>query len=191
MDLQITADRTAEWLREFGMGAVLVSLLISVVISILGIVPSLFLSAANALVFGLIPGFFVSLAGETLGAGISFYLYRWGIRKAVKLRADNLRWLKRLNGAGKRKQFMIILFARLTPLIPSGIITFIASLSNIAFVNFLVASFIGKAPSIALETLVGHDLIRLDENYPRLAASLLFIVLIVWILNRSGQKERR
>lgn len=52
-------DVIAEWLRSYGVWAILISLLINILISILGLVPTLFfLSGANAVVFGFIPGFF-------------------------------------------------------------------------------------------------------------------------------------
>jgi len=41
-------DQTASWLKQFGIWTIVVSLLLSMGISILGIVPSLFLSGANA-----------------------------------------------------------------------------------------------------------------------------------------------
>jgi len=48
-----------------------------------GYMPSVFLSGANAVVFGSVNGFFVSLAGEVLGATLSFWLYRQGWKCAT------------------------------------------------------------------------------------------------------------
>jgi uncharacterized membrane protein YdjX (TVP38/TMEM64 family) len=55
MDGLFDVQRTAEWLRDFGIWAILISILLNIFISLLGVVPSLFLSGANAVVFGLIP----------------------------------------------------------------------------------------------------------------------------------------
>lgn len=178
MDWLFQVDKIAVWLQNFGLWAILISLLINILISILGIVPSLFLSGANAIVFGLIPGFWISLIGEVLGAGISYWLYRWGFRKLKLVRQKRWGWLEKLNEASRMKRITILLLARLTPLLPSGVITFAAAVSYTSFIDFFFVTIIGKAPSIAVETLVGHDLIRLNENYPRLLFSLLFIVLI-------------
>ncbi|CAM3551241.1 TVP38/TMEM64 family protein [Marinicrinis lubricantis] len=177
-------DVIAEWLRSYGVWAILISLLINILISILGLVPTLFLSGANAVVFGFIPGFFLSLAGEALGAAVSFWLYRWGFGKQKKVKKENWKWLQRFNEAGRSRRAMILFIARLTPLIPSGVITFAAAISRMPFTDFFLITSLGKAPSIALETMVGHDLIRIGEYYPRLLISL-FCLLLIYLLYRK------
>jgi uncharacterized membrane protein YdjX (TVP38/TMEM64 family) len=191
MDWLIQVDKIAVWLENFGIWAILISLLINILTSILGIIPSLFLSGANAIVFGLIPGFWISLIGEVLGAGISYWLYRWGFGKLKLVSQERWGWLKKLNEASRMKRITVLFLGRLTPLLPSGVITFAAAVSNMRFIDFFFVTLIGKVPSIALETLVGHDMIRLNENYPRLLFSLLFIVLIyVLFKNKQHSKEK-
>ncbi|WP_019007364.1 TVP38/TMEM64 family protein [Cohnella laeviribosi] len=184
MDWFIPVDDLAEWLASFGFWAILLSLLLSAIIAILGIMPSLFLSGANAVVFGLIPGFWISLSGEVLGAGVSFWLYRRGFGNMRPVQEGSWVWLKRLNEASRKRRAVILLLARLIPLLPSGIITFAAAVSHMRFWDFILVTFIGKVPSIAMETLIGHDFIRIEENYPRLLFSLLFLVFI-YILMRK------
>lgn len=170
---------TSEWLRSFGIWAIFVSLILSIIISLMGVVLSLFLSGANAAVFGIVPGFFISLAGEVIGAGISFWLYRWGYKKVSKKSDAQWKWLQRLNGAGRRKQGVILLVARMTPVLPSGVITFGAAASTMLFIDFMIITVIGKAPSVAMETLIGHDLLFLNDNMPRLIISILLLGLLL------------
>jgi uncharacterized membrane protein YdjX (TVP38/TMEM64 family) len=179
----------ADWFRDLGIWAVMVSLLMSTVIAILGIVPTVFISGANAIVFGMIPGFSISLAGEVMGAGVSFWLYRWGFGKMKQVRNESWGWLQQMNGVSRKRKFFILLLARLTPLVPSGIITFAASVSRIGFSDFMAASFIGKVPSIAMESIVGHDLILLSENLPRLTITLISILLIYLLLKRNRKSN--
>ena len=184
MDLFFEMDTVISWLKQFGVWAVLVSLLLNIAISILGVVPTLLLSGANAVVFGMIPGFIISLLGEGLGAVISFFLYRWGIQKIKAVRSENWIWLQRLNEASRGRRMILLLIARITPLIPSGVITFAAAISSMKFLDFIIITFLGKAPSIAMETLIGHDLFFLNENLPRLAISILFVVLIISLFRK-------
>ena len=156
-------DRIAEWLKDFGIWAILVSLLLNIVISLMGVVPSLFLSGVNAIVFGIVPGFFVSLTGEVVGAGVSFWLYRLGFKKLTK-ENTKWKWLQNLDASNRRRKIMILLLARLTPLIPSGVITFAVAASSMPFFDFLVVTLVGKSPSIAMETIMGHDLIFLKSH---------------------------
>jgi uncharacterized membrane protein YdjX (TVP38/TMEM64 family) len=185
MDLLFNVNVFANWLREFGVWAVLISLLLNIGISILGIVPSLFLSGANAVVFGLVPGFFISLLGEGIGAGISFFIYRWGIRKVKAVHAEKWRWVHRINEASRGRRIFLLLIARVTPLIPSGVITFAAAISNMVVIDFIIVTFLGKAPSIAMETLIGHDLLLINDNLPRLLISILLVAVILMFFRKN------
>ncbi|WP_223066145.1 TVP38/TMEM64 family protein [Paenibacillus caui] len=184
MDDWFQAEQFAEWLRNMGGWAIIASLMLNIVISVLGVIPSVFLSGANAIVFGLVPGFAISLTGEAIGAGISFWLYRQGIQRLSAKKNDTWRWVRRLNGANRTRKFYMLIMARLTPFLPSGIITFAAAATNIAFLDFLLASLIGKAPSVAIETLVGHDLFYVKDNFMRLLISLVLLSLIYCLFRK-------
>lgn len=187
MDGLFQVDQTANLLEQFGIWAIMISLLLSVGVSILGVVPSLFLSGANSVVFGLVPGFFISLAGETLGAGVSFWLYRWGFKQSG-VHEKHWKWVRKINESGRKQQLSGLFMARLTPLVPSGLITFAAACSSIFFRDFLSITLVGKAPSIVLETFIGHDLFRMAEYWPRLLISLVFVFLIYFLFR--GKRKR-
>jgi uncharacterized membrane protein YdjX (TVP38/TMEM64 family) len=180
LNVWFDVEQVAEWIASFGLAAVAISILLNVAISLMGVVPSVFLSGANAVVFGLIPGFFISLIGEVVGAGAAFLLYRAGIRKVISTeKLNRFRWLARLNELTRPKQFTAIFLARLTPFMPSGLVNFVGATSNIRFIDFMLASFIGKIPSLMMETLIGHDLVYFQENQWRLALVLLILGVIL------------
>ncbi|NNU91543.1 hypothetical protein ETB99_13830, partial [Anoxybacillus sp. CHMUD] len=60
--------------RTYEPFAFFISIAINIVISILGVVPSVFLTAANLAVFGFWKGTFLSFVGEAVGAIVSFVL---------------------------------------------------------------------------------------------------------------------
>jgi uncharacterized membrane protein YdjX (TVP38/TMEM64 family) len=64
-----------------GLLAIFVSIIINIIISILGVVSSFFITAANIGFFGFGNGLLISITGEAIGAIISFYLYRKGLKK--------------------------------------------------------------------------------------------------------------
>lgn len=188
MEWFVQLEDTAEWLRGFGLWAVFISLAINIVISLFGVVPSLFLSGANAVVFGLVPGFGISLTGEVLGAIVSFWLYRWGYKRWKKQETD-WKWVGRLNEVSRLRRNMILLVSRITPFLPSGVITFAAAASRVAFGDFILVTAVGKAPSIAMETLIGNDLIYIQGNWPRLAITLLLVGLLLLLFRRRKPAE--
>ncbi|MFX3637316.1 MAG: TVP38/TMEM64 family protein [Candidatus Pristimantibacillus sp.] len=179
-----------EWLEQWGVWAVVVSLLLSVLISIVGVIPSVILSGANVALFGLIPGFFISWAGEVIGAAVSYPLYRRGISFFKRDRKTEWKWTNQIRTMDKRKQFITILLARVTPVLPSGLVTFISVASSVPFTIYLLASSLGKVPSVAMETLITHDLFFWQDNKIRLIVSILLLA-IIYLFFRKPKKHHQ
>ena len=64
---------TIHYLKGFGIYAAFVSFFIDVIINIVGFLPSIFISTANGLIFGLFWGVIISWLAETVGVLLSFY----------------------------------------------------------------------------------------------------------------------
>ncbi|MFD2614810.1 TVP38/TMEM64 family protein [Paenibacillus gansuensis] len=165
MDSVFSADATAAWLSRFGVWAVLLSTLLSVVISIAGVIPSVFLSGANAVVFGLPLGFAISMIGEVTGAYVSYRLYGKGIMKWKKKQGMKGRWSRAFTNASPIRQFWLLLAARMAPFLPSGGVTLLAVWTQMRTVPFMLATVIGKAPSVAAEVWVGQGIFEVLWNW--------------------------
>ncbi|QRG70062.1 TVP38/TMEM64 family protein [Brevibacillus choshinensis] len=190
MDWITNVEGLAEWIRSWGVLGILGSIALNVIISIAGVLPSIFLSGANAIVYGLVGGFFVSLTGEVLGATVAFLLYRYGLQKSKGLKKlGKFSWIQTINGSTRFRKGLAIVLLRMNPLIPSGIINLGAALTSISFVDFLVATLLGKIPSMVFETFVGHDLVYLSENKYRLIISLLAGSLVFLLFWRKEKKR--
>ena len=77
-------DALAEYFRSFGVWAVVVSFLLDVLINAGSIFPSIFISTANGLIFGLPVGILISWLAETTGVVISFWLMRYLFRSTAE-----------------------------------------------------------------------------------------------------------
>lgn len=163
-------------LRNNSSIAILISLLISIAISLSGILPSVFLTGANIVFFGPIQGFIISLLGETIGAYITFNVYRLGFKKKAEKFSNKHKLLSKIVNSNGKKAGLLICQGRIIPFIPSGVVTLAASISNVNSIIFTVSTLIGKIPSIALESLVSYDIINIYDNWIRL--SITFIILI-------------
>lgn len=131
--------------------AVVISLAISILIAVLGLVPSVFVTAANLLFFGFWKGTLISFAGEALGAAVAFVLYRYGFRKKTETGLQRFPKAQQLLHAQGREAFLLILSLRLLPFVPSGLVTFAAAVGTVAPLLFIVASSLGKIPALLLE----------------------------------------
>lgn len=168
-----------EFLNNYSSIAIPLSLLISIIVSLVGVLPSVFVTGANIIFFGPIQGFIISLLGETIGAYITFSVYRLGFKKRIEKISDKYRLISNIvNSEGKRAGLLIVQ-ARLIPFIPSGVVTLASSISSVNAKIFTIATLIGKIPSIALEALVSYDIINIQDNWIRLIITVIGLVLIM------------
>lgn len=65
-------QETMDYIASFGIWAMVFSFLLDVLINALGFLPSIFVSTANGLLFGIVPGIILSWLAETTGVIISF-----------------------------------------------------------------------------------------------------------------------
>ena len=128
----------------------------------------------------------MSFLGEALGAGVAFYVYRHGFRRVEPLIQSPfvLKWLDRLTKQTGWDAFWTILFLRLLPFAPSGLVTFLSATSGVSALVFLSASTIGKVPALVLEAFAVNELIQRDSLIPWLIVGL-FLVCYLFICGRS------
>jgi len=182
-------DAMISYLQGFGGWAMLVSFCLDVIINAVGFLPSVFISTANGLVFGLPWGITISWLAETTGVTISFILMRFFFRDAAKLLIEKSNRLQQLDEAGGKDGFWWMLFARMMPYFPSGVLTAMGAVSSMSFQQYFLANLIGKFPSTALEVVVGHDLVNLEEQYHRLALWAA-IIAVMYIAGRYWSKRK-
>jgi len=176
-------DSIAEFLRSYGMWAMVISMVIDILINVLGFLPSIFISAANGVVFGLVPGVIISWLSESIGVMISFWLMRRFLRHYAEHLIAKSKYLKKIDEFSGANGFKMMLLARSLPYFPSGIITAVGAVSSIRFRDYALATLIGKLPSTMLEVVVGHDIVNYEENLARLSIVIGLIFLFycgVW-----------
>ena len=182
-------DSFVDILNNYSNLAILISLIVSVVIALLGVLPSFFVTGANIIFFGPVEGFLISVLGEVIGGVITFSLYRLGFKKKVEGLSKYKLIDKIIHSDGKKAAFLIF-EARLLPFVPSGFVTFAASISDVKIIPYTVATILGKIPSIALEAVVSYDLINIDDNFIRLFITLSAVVLIFVTLKLGKFKNK-
>jgi len=161
-----------------GTPAILMSIYINAAISIMGVVPSVFLTGANVLVFGLHGGFLVSWAGEVIGATVSFMLYRWGIKSAARIPTDRWKLIKTVNTLPGVRQIYFLMVLRMAPFVPSGLINLLVALTTIQPRNFIIATTVGKFPALLLETAFIYNLININKGYINLGIGVMVTALL-------------
>ena len=177
-------DSLLQLFKEYRGLAVIISICASIVVAILGIVPSVFITAANILFFGFWKGTFISFLGEAIGAGVSFLLYRRGFKKRVEKSLDKYPKLKRLINAQNREAFYLILSLRLLPFVPSGFITFAAAVGKVSFIIFIIASSLGKLPALLIEAYSVYKITQFDWQ-GKIILAIIAVALLYWIIKKK------
>lgn len=178
---------TIDYLKEFGIYAVFVSFFIDVIINIVGFLPSIFLSTANGLLFGIFWGTIISWLAETTGVMISFFVMRVLFRNVASLIIQKSQTLTKLDSYESWKAVMV---SRAIPYMPNGLITAISAVSSMSFFEHFIGSLIGKFPSVLLEVLLGHDLINFREHQIRLTI-IIIVVCVVYGVTWMYMKYRK
>lgn len=171
-------EALAAYFRSFGVWAVAVSFLLDVLINAGSIFPSIFISTANGLIFGLPMGILISWLAETTGVVISFWLMRYLFRSTAEKMIAKSSMLMKIDDLSGRKGLQWMALARMLPYFPSGILTAIGAVSKISTRDYIIANLIGKFPSTALEVVIGHDIVNFQQHSERLAVLVTVAILI-------------
>lgn len=184
------AEMIAGYIRSFGGWAIVASIVLSIIMTFCLVIPFVFLSAANGLVFGLGWGTVISWAGEVIGAIFAFNIYRYYLRPAFLHRFAQTKNWHYVEKIGGEYGFLTVLTGRIFPIIPSGVLTTAASLSTISFFDFSLATLIGKVPSVFIKVLVGHDLLYLSEYKARFIGGIVLLTILyagAWWIRRQDR----
>ncbi len=175
--------------KEYQQLAIAISICASIIVAILGIVPSVFITAANILFFGFWNGILISFLGEAIGAGLSFLLYRRGFKKKVEKGLGKYPKLKRLIEAENKEAFYLIFSLRLMPFVPSGLITFAAAVGNTSFLNFIAASSLGKIPALLIEGYAVYEVTQFGWQGKLILATIALVLLYLIIKKVMNKKN--
>lgn len=170
--------------REYHDLAIIISIIISIIIALMGVVPSVFITAANILFFGFWSGTFISFLGEAIGAGIAFILYRKGFKNTVEKKLDKYPKVKSLLKAENKEAFYLIFSLRLIPFVPSGLITFAAAVGKVSFLIFIIASSLGKLPALLIEAYSVNAVTQFGWQ-GKVILLIVALALLFWVIKKK------
>ncbi|ABB14755.1 TVP38/TMEM64 family protein [Carboxydothermus hydrogenoformans] len=176
----------ARYLRSFGLLTVFISILLLIIQTLFTPVPLFILVAANGFIFGVLGGIIISLSGSVLGATIAFLAARFLGRNFLS-RFLKPEYLDKVHSFSCKDGPKVVFFARLIPVLPSSIVSYLAGLSNMRFTPYFLATTLGKLPEIVVYSLLGHGFGHLD-NLPAQLFLAILITLIAYFFYRWHKK---
>ena len=173
-----------EIFQKFSSIAIIISLILSIIIVVIGVLPSMFVTGANIIFFGPINGFIISILGEVLGAYISFIIYRKSLKKGTEKLTEKYKLINNLVNSRGKKAGILIFQGRLLPFMPSGVVTLASAMSEVNGIVFSLATFLGKIPSIALEVLISYQIINIEDNKVDFIITIIVLIMIYFTLRK-------
>ena len=107
--------------------------------NLLNFIPLVLVMSANVALFGLWKGFLFSLICSVVASTIIFIIFRY-LFKDFKAPSKFESYRMKLENNG----FLVVLIARLIPIMPTNIINMVAGVSSIKLVHYVIATFIGN-----------------------------------------------
>ncbi|GAB6157284.1 VTT domain-containing protein [Desulfotomaculum varum] len=181
-------EHLADYLRSFGAMTVVISLSLMVMQTLFTPLPLFLLAGANGFIFGLWYGILITLTGSVIGASIAFFLAR-GFGRGLVCRFLKETYMVKVDRMSCHEGPWMVFMARLIPVIPSSIISYVAGLSRMTFRGFFIATAVGKLPEIIIYTALGHSFSVAEGMATKITLLLILLTLLAWpLISRKLKK---
>lgn len=119
------------------------------------LLPAGILSIGSGLFFGLWWGFFLTFAGNVMGAVAAFFISRkLGRRWFAERLLRNPKW-SGIDGAIEREGWKIVFLSQVHPLFPTSLLNYLYGVTGIRFRTCLLWVALGQAPGLFLYAYLG------------------------------------
>lgn len=174
------AEHMIEYLTEHESAAALLIIAIQTLQVVICILPGQPIQFAASYMFGVFGGLLLSLAGAVIGVIISFYIAKLLGSEAVHVIFGEERvadYRKKLNsGRGLTLAFLIYLI----PGVPKDLVSYVAGISEMHFLPFLLVATVGRIPGMAGSLLFGYFF--REKNYAGIAAVCVVMALMLLVI---------
>ncbi len=178
------------WFTESGLTGVLVFILIYVIFGIL-VIPASFHKYLSGILFGFSLGVLVAWIGSMVAAIIPFLLAKKWLNPFAQKLLNNNPKLQGLEKAISRDKWRTVALARVSLVLPYGILNYAFGATDIKFKHYLVGNLAMIVPSVMYvwwgsQTRIIAGAIETKEKDLSYTISIIISVLItIWLIIRS------
>lgn len=167
-----------QYIRGFGsVGGAMLGFLLQFIQILSVLFPGGPIQIAIGVVFGTFEGFFICLSGYVLANLLVFWSARKLDNRLDQIFSGNRTNRLRFIAEAKHPGFVVALSC-LIPLLPNGLVPYIAARTKISTTRFLLATFFGCMPTLFLLCAIGNTLLM--GNYRKVI--FLSVLLVVGVL---------
>jgi len=174
-----------EYIRSFGsVRGVVLGFLLQFMQIISIIFPGAPIQIAMGVVFGTWPGLAICVAGYVSANVLVFWLARRLGNRMDKILPVKQHKVETVITKSEYPGFMVFL-ACLIPLLPNGIVPYIAARTKLDLKHFFISVFFGSIPCLLLLCAVGHNILEGDYLWAAIFGSILVLSIILLYVFRT------
>lgn len=181
-------EQLRQYLRSFGVWAPIVSALIMVLQSVLFPLPAFIVTVTNGLLFGAVWGTLLSWSSAMVGAAVCWAIGRALGRPAVE-KLVSKRALAFADRFFERYGNNSVLIARLVPVVSFDVVSYVAGVTSISFLGFMVATGIGQLPATIVYSALGQNLPKI-ANLGLIAFGAVAALLVLGFTLKKAMEKR-
>lgn len=186
---KVDINGVAEYIRGFGVYAVMVSFLLMILQALISPIPAFFITLANAMIWGWAKGALLSWISSMVGAAVCFYIARILGRDVVKKFASE-GVLVAIEEFFKKYGKYAIMVARLLPFVPFDAVSYAAGLTSMDFWPFFLATGLGQLPATIVYSYAGGSLTGGAQKL-MVGLLILFAVSIIIYVARKIYNDKQ
>ena len=183
----------AEWLKnlpvfleQYKNEAILILIGLQILQVVICVLPGQPIQFASSYMFGVVGGYLISIVGAIIGATIAFFLAKLlGAQSIMDLfgkeKVENYR--RKINSG---KGLLLVLIIYLIPGLPKDLVGYVAGISNMGFLPYIVISSIGRSPGMLGSLFVGKFFH--SGNYFAIALVAVICAIVLYICWRKRDK---
>ncbi|THF83766.1 TVP38/TMEM64 family protein [Cohnella fermenti] len=180
-----------ELLAFLGEADYAVVYLIALALVLVPAVPYKVVIATLGYALGPLAGALVSWLAATTASLLVFALARYLFREPASRYLGRFSGTAKLAEAMERRPFLAVLTVRLIPVLPQALVNVYPALTRIGIGPYLLASALGKIPSILLFAYLGKDMFSDPSSFLLFLAAYALVFLIGYGGYRRWAREKR
>lgn len=149
-------DALRAYILSFGVWAPVISIGLMILQSIIAPIPAFLIVFANGMAFGTVPGWLLSLFGQTLAAAVCFGIAR-ALGRSVVVAMIGKFGLESADSWFARWGLIGLFITRLVPGIGFDAVSYAAGLTSMTFPSFMLVTLAGSGPQLLLYSFLGQN----------------------------------
>lgn len=187
-----TPEKIRSIIQGYGKNAALIYILLFSILPIF-FFPVPILALAAGISFGLFEGVLYTMIGAMINSSIMFLMAKkFAKDKVLEIFRKKIseKWYNKIFNAEKSNGVFIIFLMRLLPIAPYNVINYLSGLTEISFLKYSMATFLGIIPGTFVFLNVGDKAINVySKEFTIAIIGFVVLTVISFVLIKKYDKE--